>query len=121
MVRPERFERPTYWFVARSKKNQQIMRVQQVTASPESTTLLILVETAYIREALAGAISTTLSFPLSEAAGFRRTLRRRETTRDLRRGLIVIDTSLPRSSRNCISFSMENLLSRPHSKAETFG
>jgi len=63
MVRPERFERPTYLFVARSKKNQQIMRVQQLTASPESTTLLILVETAYIRDALADAISTT-KFPL---------------------------------------------------------
>jgi hypothetical protein len=59
MVRPERFERPTYWFVASSSEIPQVALLQQLATRSEPAALLIPVETAYICEALAGAISTT--------------------------------------------------------------
>ena len=65
MNAPERFERPTYWFVARSSEIAQVALLQQLATHSEPAALLIPVETAYIREALAGAISTTCQGLLS--------------------------------------------------------
>jgi len=65
MVRPERFERPTYWFVARFSRISQALPYLLLTTRPELIRLLICIETAYISEALAGANSTTRDFGLS--------------------------------------------------------
>ena len=41
MVRPERFERPTYWFVAKLSEIAQVVMLQQLATRSEPAALLI--------------------------------------------------------------------------------